>query len=161
MKRSLQLLFVLTLLTAIIPASSAMAGSGSRQRLTGDGISLTASYGSTERDAYTSLINYVHVQVTMPGFRVGGSVCPTVYIYSQNQLRYQANSCTTFLAGATAATQGWYVYQPPANSRVQVRRGQSEIRLGFSSSYVSWFHELTCGGGTGLCGTEWMSLPIQ
>src|SRR5581483_10687958 len=133
----------------MLPASPVLAGDGTGTAWVGSN-RVSASYGSTEVDDQTSLINYVSVTAAVMPFRVWSSVCVDVHIVSQGTLVYQTREtaslspsdysepfCHQFAPGIGAADATWEVYRPSnPESRPRVRRGESEIRVGFK--YAEW-----------------------
>jgi hypothetical protein len=158
MKRVISTLIVLVLLLFVLTSSS-LAGSDSTYVLQ-DLHTFYLYYGSTEQNSSTALINYIQAQVTVPGLRIWDQVCSIAYIYSQGQLKYQSGqTCIQYGPGLLASTQQWYVYQPSdPNSRVQVLRGQAEIKIDYSYTYNGQFNQYKCENG--LCGATTVSLSI-
>lgn len=146
------------LLSSFIPAVN--AGSGSKTELK-DGHTFKISYGSTEKNTETSIINYVSAEVTVPGLRFWDQICSEISIYSEGKQVYKGpQQCVQYGPGVKATSKQWFVYSPSKpNARVQVRRGKNELKVGFSYVYAGVLNGADCQKG-GMCGAAWVSTKI-
>jgi hypothetical protein len=167
--RSISLVFCLILLLLLIPRQqAAYAGSGSGSAVNDEGvIAYDANFTSTDVDNNTSLIDLVHTTLSVTGFRTLASVCATVTIISQSQTIYQNQQCRNFGSSLIGTKYEWDLYKPNTSERIPVRRGQTTIEVGYSTTFVGYTWENTCGealveGGhkSGLCGSDTIVMQL-
>lgn len=97
-------------------------------------------------------INSVTVTASMPGLRINGDVSVNVKAFSNGKLVKETNVIQPFGIGARGSTKTWTVI---SNSfQLTPSSASTYILVSIAGAYVSTVNGLTCGNGTGLCGTE-------
>lgn len=150
------------ILCAILPA---YAGTGSSNVVLQDIHSAQAFYGTTEIGWPYSLINYIDLTVSVPGFRIGDNLAIHVSVNPDTTqtsiLSSIPDTYATVGPGISSTTLTIRVYTPSSpDARIRVRRGLNLITVSMTYNYVGSAGSDNCGQDD-TCGTMTTAMTVN
>jgi len=130
---------VLLLLALMFPHTT-NAGSGVSNTVLQDLHSFKVLYGTTDIDARYALLNYIDVEVSVPGLRASDDMwVSSTVIPDTNFMSYTSampNQYKSFGWGVSSKTMTWRYYTPSsASQRIRLRKGFNKIPVTFTYQY--------------------------
>jgi hypothetical protein len=152
---------VLTLLVLPFPQKT-NAGSGVSNTVLKDVHSFKALYGSTDIDSRYALLNYIDVEVSVPGLRVSDDIWVSSYVIPDtNFMSFTSrmpDQYKYFGWGLSSKTVRWRYYTPPSPSqRIRLRRGFNKIPVTFTYQYFGGL----AGSSQGMRGQATVNLVVR
>lgn len=130
---------VLALLALMFPHRSE-AGSGVSNTVLKDVHSFKVFYGCTDIDSRYCLLNYLDVEVSVPGLRTADDMWVSATVVPDTNFTSITsgipNQYKSFGWGISSKTLKWRYYTPPsASQRIRLRRGFNKIPVTFTYQY--------------------------